>query len=40
LAGAAIPFAKAEISVLWLAEISSGESCIDSFLAQAGTLSL
>jgi hypothetical protein len=25
---------------VWLAEISSAESCIDSFLAQAGTLSL
>jgi Domain of unknown function (DUF4209) len=30
----------AELTRLWLAEISSAESCIDSFLAQAGTLSL
>jgi hypothetical protein len=45
IAGAPVPVeriakAKGARIFLWLAEISSAESCIDSFLAQAGTLSL
>jgi len=36
-----LDFSEVDVNhVLWLAEMSSAESCIDSFLAQARTLSL